>query len=191
MQWMEKIFSKPAKEGFALKLRRCTCAAMLWEIWKERCSNRYGNILGSINKIITMLDLWIKDLAWLLKEIPCRNEKEIKVLHNLQLHNIQYKFTICKIIYWKRPPHQHFKLNVDGASKGNPGHSGGGGLIRDDAGRFVVGFSHYYAHGSNMCAEFRAIRDGIYLFMDLDLDLKYLQIETDPKVLVDMFAAGS
>ena len=35
------------------------------------------------------------------------------------------------------------KINTDGASKGNPGDAGCGGLIRDEEGRWLVGFTKH------------------------------------------------
>ena len=33
------------------------------------------------------------------------------------------------------------KLNTDGSANGNPGLAGCGGVIRDDSGQWIVGFS--------------------------------------------------
>ena len=35
------------------------------------------------------------------------------------------------LVKWSKPPERWFKLNSDGASCGNLGKAGGGGLIRD------------------------------------------------------------
>ena len=42
---------------------------------------------------------------------------------------------------WEKPPSNWFKLNIDGASCGNPGRAGGGGVIRDCASEWVRGFA--------------------------------------------------
>ena len=44
-------------------------------------------------------------------------------------------------VWWIQPPSACHKLNFDGASKGNPGDFGGGGVIRDHRGYFVATFS--------------------------------------------------
>ncbi|KAK9291995.1 hypothetical protein L1049_019947 [Liquidambar formosana] len=49
----------------------------------------------------------------------------------------------CKhlsFIAWSFPSAGWVKLNTDGSSRGNPGKAAGGGLIRDDAGCWLVGF---------------------------------------------------
>ena len=90
-----------------------------------------------------------------------------------------------KIVYWCRPPLHCFKLNFDGASKANPGLGGGGGVIRDHFGNFVAAFSSGYGSCTNMYAEFHALKDGLYLCLDMGLDLNNVMVESDSKVLVD------
>lgn len=46
---------------------------------------------------------------------------------------------ILKVI-WQKPAAQWVKLNVDGASKGNPGPAGIGGIIRDSRSNLIKGF---------------------------------------------------
>ncbi|KAL4346109.1 hypothetical protein AHAS_Ahas11G0345500 [Arachis hypogaea] len=43
---------------------------------------------------------------------------------------------------WKPPPKGWLKLNVDGALVGNAGKAGCGGLLRDENGKWVAGFTH-------------------------------------------------
>ncbi|KAK9275443.1 hypothetical protein L1049_022708 [Liquidambar formosana] len=45
-----------------------------------------------------------------------------------------------RLVVWSFPSSGWVKLNIDGSSKGNLGASSRGGLIRDDAGQWIVGF---------------------------------------------------
>ena len=64
---------------------------------------------------------------------------------------VEYFYSVGKIkmqrsmvvvtVRWNKPPHGWFKLNTDGASMGNPGKAGRGGLTRDSSGNWVKGFS--------------------------------------------------
>ena len=49
--------------------------------------------------------------------------------------NVNRKISNEICIKWETPPHGWMKMNLDGASKGNPGHPGGGGTIRDHLGK--------------------------------------------------------
>ena len=48
---------------------------------------------------------------------------------------------IEKHIRWERPNQGWMKLNTDGSSLGNPEFAGGGGVVRDEHGNWIVGFS--------------------------------------------------
>ncbi|MQM15947.1 hypothetical protein Taro_048900 [Colocasia esculenta] len=55
----------------------------------------------------------------------------------------------CKLVRWI-PPLQGLVLNVDGASKGNPGPCGGGGLVRNGFGAVLLAFFHFYGTGNSL-----------------------------------------
>ena len=46
-----------------------------------------------------------------------------------------------KLVRWEKPPSGWTKLNMNGASLGNPGVAGCGGIMRDERGNWVVGFA--------------------------------------------------
>lgn len=48
---------------------------------------------------------------------------------------------IEKLLCWKPPQTGFLKLNVDGASKGNPGEAGARGVFRRNDGSWVVSFA--------------------------------------------------
>ncbi|MQM01261.1 hypothetical protein Taro_034013 [Colocasia esculenta] len=93
-----------------------------------------------------------------------------------------------KLVRWI-PPITGLCLNVDGASKGNPGLCGGGRrCIRDEHGSVRVAFAHFYNDGTSMIAETRALCDGLRLadFLGLHLSIVY----TDSSVLANSFKEG-
>ena len=51
------------------------------------------------------------------------------------------KAQLERLIRWERPYRGWFKLNTDGFAIGNPGPTGGGGILRDDSGIWVKGFA--------------------------------------------------
>lgn len=68
--------------------------------------------------------------------------------------------TRFKIVNWCCPEF-HFKLNTDGCSRGSPGRSGGGGVLRDKHGGFLVAFSVYFGQMDSLQAEMRALAFGV------------------------------
>ncbi|PNX62683.1 ribonuclease H, partial [Trifolium pratense] len=56
-------------------------------------------------------------------------------------------------ISWKAPAHGWYCLNTDGAAKGIDGLTGCGGLVRDENGRWIRGFSRNLGIASAYMAE--------------------------------------
>ena len=104
-----------------------------------------------------------------------------------KLGNLKNK-VVCNIS-WIRPPTGWCKLNTDGASLGNPGKAGGGGVIRDCEGRWMRGFARSIGFTTSIMAEFWALRDGLLLAGQIGV--QNLVIELDAKVVVELFQSMS
>ena len=72
-------------------------------------------------------------------------------------------------------------LQVDGASRGNPGHSGAGILIADESGRILEETSRYLGQGTNNEAEYRALI--LALSRASDLGATEVDIRTDSELV--------
>ncbi|MQL99149.1 hypothetical protein Taro_031867 [Colocasia esculenta] len=84
-----------------------------------------------------------------------------------------------KMVRWI-PPSHGLLLNVDGASKGNPGPCGGGGIVWNAAGTVFFTLSHFYGVGTSLLSEVRAMCDGVE--MALEKGFYLTQISTDSLV---------
>ena len=60
---------------------------------------------------------------------------------------------VIKIIRWERPPKGVAKLNTDGALYTHSGSAGCGGVVRDDKGEWMAGFSRRIGATNNFMAE--------------------------------------
>lgn len=70
------------------------------------------------------------------------------------------------LVRWIRPSSGCFKLNVDGSSRGSPGDSTVGGVVRDSSGRVVVSFSEFIGVRTNVRAELWTVwRGGAFSFV--------------------------
>ncbi|XP_059071038.1 uncharacterized protein LOC131862573 [Cryptomeria japonica] len=78
---------------------------------------------------------------------------------------------------WSPPPCPSFKLQFDGASKGNPGKSRIGVIIFDHSSKIVMAAGKYIVHGTNNMVEFQALSFGLDLAHCLNI--KDIVIEGD------------
>ncbi|XP_071905969.1 uncharacterized protein [Coffea arabica] len=67
------------------------------------------------------------------------------------------------IVRWKPSADDRLTLNTDGCSKGNPGLSGGGGVLRNSNGDFLVGFSTFLGKQTSLRAEVVTLLVGLRL----------------------------
>lgn len=81
------------------------------------------------------------------------------------------------------------KLNTNGASNPLLGSAGGGGLIRDEDGKWVAGFGRKIGKVDSFLAELWALRDGLILCHQMNVAA--VVIELDAKALVDAFTNPS
>ena len=75
-------------------------------------------------------------------------------------------------------------FNIDGAVRGAPGPAGAGGVIRDEAGIWILGFSETVGHCSVLKAELRAILRGLKLAKEASISK--LWINTDSIAVVNV-----
>ncbi|PHU20008.1 hypothetical protein BC332_11159 [Capsicum chinense] len=87
-------------------------------------------------------------------------------------------------IVWQKPTSGWLKLNTDGSSKGNSGSAGGGGIIKNSEGCFVLDFAENYGICSNNVAEVKAILQGIKIC--ISMRLSNVIIEDDSQIIIDM-----
>lgn len=87
-------------------------------------------------------------------------------------------------VRWIAPPRPWAQLNTDGSSKDNPGHAGGGGLIRNDVGHLLVAYAKYCGLKISVEAKALAPLDGLKLCKQRNLDRVW--VEVDSLLLVQM-----
>ncbi|KAI3463155.1 hypothetical protein Pfo_019818 [Paulownia fortunei] len=85
---------------------------------------------------------------------------------------------------WKKPQIGWFKLNTDGAAKGETGQAGAGGVIRDHLGNVVVAYYDYIGNQNSTYAEFSALAKGLELAKDCGI--ANLWIEMDAQTVIKL-----
>ncbi|CAL1387602.1 unnamed protein product [Linum trigynum] len=87
-------------------------------------------------------------------------------------------------IHWCFPRSGWLKLNVDGASEGNSGLAGAGGIIRDECGKWVAGFVAKIGEALAALAELWAIMYGLQLAHKVGC--AFIFVESDSQLAVGL-----
>lgn len=167
---------------------------LYWSLWKE-CNHRIFN-----SKARSIDDLWInlrKNIqetlairAWKDEDWPESHQEQL-ILKNW---NLEFKSPITANITppnrstspssWSPPAPYSFKLNFDGAAKGNPGPAGYGGIIRNHKGESLQVYYGTMGSDTNNVAELEGLWQGIRL---ADQNHLYpLEVEGDSLILIAM-----
>lgn len=120
---------------------------ILWNIWKACNRYKFDNICMPVNVILEMIraDTFNIYNTFNIYILPLEknlhtSKVDIGFLNWLGLCPCAEKASSFQLVRWIAPPDNWAKLNCDGASKGNIGHSGGSGIIRDSSGALTCVF---------------------------------------------------
>ena len=99
--------------------------------------------------------------------------------------NAMISFFSLRRIQWERPKQGWKKFNTDGSCSEPHGLASCGGVVRNDDGHWVVGFSKRIEVTSNFAAELWGLREGLKLCC-CTLNILCLEIEMDAKSIVNV-----
>ncbi|KAK9991108.1 hypothetical protein SO802_026093 [Lithocarpus litseifolius] len=167
--WL-KINCQSKENHYSLSPWSYTFPFALWCLWKHRNRVVFENTTLNPN-------LHKQCISQALEYFFCVGKRKLQ------------RSVVIMSVKWNKPLDGWFKLNTDGASIGNPGKAGGGGLIRDSSGNWVKGFSRSIGIGTSILAEFWALRDGLSLAVHLGI--QNLEVELDARVVVDLISSNS
>lgn len=143
-KWSDKVFKNPILN----RIWDIFSGFMVWEIWKERNSQIFEGRTRRLEEAWTLIQNHTKEMLG-LKQLGSSDlqagPKEIGILRKWEITRIlEYigkkgETNPTGIIpeIWEPPPTSMYKLNFDGASKGNPSRVGYGGAIRNSEGKLV------------------------------------------------------
>ncbi|KAL0349756.1 UNVERIFIED_CONTAM: putative ribonuclease H protein [Sesamum radiatum] len=162
----------------------------MWNIWICRNAAIFEGAPFKANRIIsrTLNYLHLLGKANLIRAGHWKSDRPVASLLTIPLppHKISSRISIVK---WIKPDRGWFKLNTDGASKGNPGIAGAGGIIRNHLGQTVLAFQEHLGLTSNTAAELKAIYRGVKLC--IDSNIRKIWVETDANVALKLISSPS
>ncbi|KAG8380419.1 hypothetical protein BUALT_Bualt06G0013400 [Buddleja alternifolia] len=140
---------------------------ILWYIWIAQNNRKHENIPFSSDSIIRQI----------LDHMKMINRNKLwKIIHWIGDRNVAHLWHIslefpshvpkALSVYWTNPNPNWIKLNTNGASWGNLGQAGAGGLVRDHKGKVLFAFCEPLGMVSNMTAELAPLDRGLQLCIE-------------------------
>eukprot|EP00253_Pinus_taeda_P025694 PITA_25694 len=184
----------PYKSGIHNHLWNILPGLLLWSIWKEMNKRIFKDQCSSVEIIWSKLCVNLKETlllrSWTTEDLPTLdNDKAIWENWNMQIphepHNkVPPKSSNTKKVSWTAPPKLSFKLNFDGASKGNPGIAGFGRIFRNDKGLPLLIYCGNIGWDTNNSTELEGLWQGPLL--SRNHSFHPLEVEGDSQILINM-----
>ncbi|KAL4355559.1 hypothetical protein GQ457_06G006150 [Hibiscus cannabinus] len=140
--------------------------SILWQSWKNRNDVVFAGNSVSFEHILSRSIVWENYFndGWLMPS-PITNRTMLPTP-------------------WSNPKPGWLRLNVDGFVSPNTGIATIGGLLRDNAGNFIFGFSKFIGCVNNLYAELWSLYIGLQLAWDYGIE--YLRVQTDCKQVLQL-----
>ncbi|XP_057432300.1 uncharacterized protein LOC130725057 [Lotus japonicus] len=154
--------------------------SLVWSLWVGR------NDLVFRDKVFNREEVWdmhVMRIGWWVKakwkDCPYNTEQ-----FNANFCNIRMKMSAVSVrtTTWQPPTLGTLKFNVDGASQGNPGPSGLGGVLRDHQNRVFGYFSINSGFGWAFEAEVRAILKALQFCQEFMVYEVYIESDSTAAV---------
>ena len=157
---------------------------------KANCSRAQGKPPWNITFSFAVWCIWIS------RNMAVFNGKIVNQNLSTEIMNQVLEFIYCvhsprnpvrklnRGIRWERPPLGWMKLNTDGSWLGGADRAGCGGIVRDDQGEWVAGFSRHIGSTNSFTAELWGLREGLLLCCNLNIES--LVVEVDAQAVVDV-----
>jgi hypothetical protein len=132
-------------------------AITIWWIWRFRNNHILGDKQWKTQNVIHFIDIMCTDLT------------------SLNIHSSEHHIN-RHMVNWTPPPDGCVKLNIDG-SCGASGDIGSGGLLRDNKGNWIAGFSSNDGQGDELFAVLFGVYHGLMLV--ISNSIQQVTCETD------------
>ncbi|KAL4379262.1 hypothetical protein GQ457_02G040270 [Hibiscus cannabinus] len=164
LDWLTSILSQPqlfTTGGVDLSTR---FAVICWILWTRRNKFLFDNTFVESKSVL----------------MEC-----MELLSTMNSKPVALALTISSPAKWFAPPHGWVKANVDGAVRLHDSAAVCGGLIRDEEGNWLIGFSRSLGCCSVLFAELWGVHDA--LKHAWSMGHRCLILESDSADVVDMF----
>eukprot|EP00253_Pinus_taeda_P036591 PITA_36591 len=147
---------------------------VMWNIWKERNWRVFKDQALDLEQVWTIIKQNLQETlsikGWSHEDLPSNNQEQA-IWNNWQFQITSLKSaqgtSVTKrkktLTNWTHPPNNTYLLNFDGASKGNPGITGYGGVIRNSQGIPLKVYFGSIGWNTNNAAELEGLWQGLQI----------------------------
>jgi ribonuclease HI/exonuclease III len=188
--WRDSAFQSPVLN----RIWQLLPGFILWNTWKERNRRLFKNISAPWQRCWLLCRRNILETihlqSWSGSNTPCPPpEAHILLAWDLSLPPTNPTLpprpsAPSSPSFWSPPPEDFFKLNFDGASKGNPGAAGYGVVIRDSRSHILAIGAGSLGHTTNNVAELWGLIKGLQLA--LSHNYTKLFVEGDSQLIIGL-----
>eukprot|EP00253_Pinus_taeda_P025774 PITA_25774 len=168
---------------------------VMWNIWKERNRRVFKDQTMDLEQVWTIIKQNLQETlsikGWSQEDFPSSNQEQ-EIWNNWQFQitppNSSQGTSVTREkntpTNWKPPPKNTYILNFDGASKGNPGITGYGGVIRNSQGIPLKVYFGSIGWNTNNAAEL----DGLWKGLQISQQQRYIPliVEGDSQIIINM-----
>eukprot|EP00253_Pinus_taeda_P002060 PITA_02060 len=168
---------------------------VMWNIWKERNRRVFKDQAMDMEQVWNIIKQNLQETlllkSWSQEDFPSSNQERAiwnNWLFQITSPNSALATSVTKvaktITNWSPPPKNTYILNFDGASKGNPGITGYGGIIRNSQGNSLKIYFGSIGWNTNNAAELEGLWQGLQI---AQLQSFFpLIVEGDSQILINM-----
>lgn len=111
-------------------------------------------------------------------------KRKVAEFHFLAADSPQFSQFFDVLVSWLPPPSRFLKLNSDGAHDNISNLIAAGGIIRDENGNWICGYSKFLGFGNALLAELWGIHIGLSIC--IDRGLHNILVESDSQLAVNL-----
>ncbi|KAL6558442.1 hypothetical protein OROMI_018792 [Orobanche minor] len=158
---------------------------IFWFLWCCRNDRRVDNVPFTANRVCERIWIYINTFN---HKVNFKNKKfwigAALIVDRVGVTAAPKTLFKCCSVRWSKPQPGWWKLNTDGATRGNPGDAAAGGIIRDHVGKPLIMFSEFLGVRTNNFAKLHAIWRGLEFCIDNHFNKVW--VEVDSKIALSL-----
>ena len=141
----------------------------LWNLWLQRNRRAFKQQPSNPN-LVKVVEMQMREFLYCVVDPSTGKDRHVKQ------------------VQWSKPVEGWLKLNTDGSVISTSGLSRCGGLIRDNAGQWIVGFAKSISVSSSITADLWALTEGLSLCIEKEASA--VEIELDASATISLVASN-